>query len=243
MARAPRLALAGELHYLIQRGHNGQAVFADDQDRTTYLSMLHDTAVQYGVAIHAYSLLHAEVHLLATPTEAHALSRLMQSLGRRYVAAYNRRHGRSGTLWSGRFRAAPIDGAALGKEALVHVESLPVRAGLVAAAEDWPWSSAAHHLGRRRDPLVAEHMSYWAFGNTPFERELAHADKLGEGVPDGLSESLTAAALRGSALGPAPYRARVELETGHRGPLRPRGRPVGRSGLKNKIVPNKRTKD
>ena len=182
MARTPRLALAGELHYLIQRGHNRQAVFADDEDRIAYLAMLRDAAVQYGVAIHAYALLASEVHLAATPPEPEALSRLMQSLGRRYVAGHNRRHGRSGALWSGRFCAAPVDGAALGEALLVHIESLPVFAGLAGAAPEWVWSSVRHHLGRQRDPLIAEHTAYWALGNTPFERELAHANKLSEGV-------------------------------------------------------------
>ena len=153
MARSPRLALAGELHYLIQCGHNHQSVFADDHDREAYLSMLCAAALQHGVAIHAYALLQSEVHLLATPVAAQSLSRLMQSLGRRYVAAYNRRHERSGTLWAGRFRAGLIDGAAFGADALIHVELLPVRLGLAACAADWPWSSAAHHLGRRRDAV------------------------------------------------------------------------------------------
>ena len=226
MARSPRLALAGELHYLIQRGHNQQSVFADDHDREAYLGMLRDAARQYGVAIHAYALLQSEVHLLATPADAHSLSRLMQSLGRRYVATYNRRHARSGTLWAGRFRAGLIDGAALGADALVHVESLPVRAGLAASAADWPWSSAAHHLGRRRDPVVSEHPAYWALGNTPFERQLAHAHRLRVGPQSALAEELQAAAMQGRALGPTPFSARIATQSGLSLQRRPRGRPA-----------------
>ena len=150
MARQPRLSLPGELHYVIQRGHNRQGVFEDDADRETYLKMLGDAADQYGVAIHAYALLLSDVHLLATPPAAESMSRLLQSLGRRYVAAINRRHARVGTLWAGRFRAGLVDGSSLGAQALVALETVPVRLGLVAAAEDWHWSSAAHHLGRDR---------------------------------------------------------------------------------------------
>ncbi len=131
MARAPRLALAGELHYLLQLGHSRQRVFEDDHDREAYLAMLREGAAQYRVAIHAYAMLDSEVHLLATPAEADALGRLMQSIGRRYVGAFNRRHARSGTLWQGRFRAAVIDGAALGHDATLQVELQPVCAGLV----------------------------------------------------------------------------------------------------------------
>jgi putative transposase len=226
MARAPRVAVAGELHYLLQRGHNRQGVFADDLDRETYLAMLRDAARHHGVAIHAYALLDAEVQLLATPRSAESLSRLMQSLGRRYVAAFNRRHGRSGTLWEGRFRTCVVDGASLGAQALVHVESLAARVGLVSAADEWPWSSAAHHLGHRRDAVVTEHSAYWSLGNTPFERELAHANMLREGLLAALTERFDHAVTQGRALGPAHFSARIEERTGIPQHARPRGRPA-----------------
>lgn len=232
MARAPRLALAGELHYLIQRGHNQQAVFADDHDREAYLAMLRDAAAQAGVAIHAYALLPAAVHLLATPAQGQSMSRMMQSLGRRYVGATNRRHGRSGTLWEGRFRAGLVDAALHGADALVHIECLPVRAGLAAAAADWPWSSAAHHLGHRRDPLLVEHPSYWALGNTPFERELAHAHRLSEGISGAMAEAFVRTAMRGQAMGPGAFAARIEIQSGLSLAAKPRGRPPLRVGRK-----------
>ena len=239
MARAPRLALAGELHYLLQRGHNRQGVFSDDVDRDAYLSMLLDAAAHYRVAIHAYALLDGEVHLLATPGETSSLSRLMQSLGRRYVAAFNRRHGRSGTLWEGRFRAGLIDAASLGLEAMVHVESVPVQAGLVGAADEWRWSSAAHHLGHRRDALVTEHPAYWALGNTPFERELAHAHRLRDGLPESLAKRLESTVMQGRATGPAHFKALIEERSGVPQQPRPRGRPA-RDAIqaKDKSAPN-----
>jgi putative transposase len=229
MARAPRLAATGELHHLMQRGHNRQSVFVDDHDREVYLRMMQDAAVHCDVAIHAFALLDAEVHLLATPHRAESLSRLMQSLGRRYVAAFNRRHGRSGTLWEGRFRASVIDGASMGADALVHVELLPVRAGLATAAGTWRWSSAAHHLGRRRETLLVEHAAYWELGNTPFERELAHADRMSAGLPAGQTERFDRALMQGRALGSAQFRARIGQQTGVPQVTRPRGRPPNSS--------------
>jgi len=235
MARAPRLALAGELHYVFQRGHNHQSVFADDQDREIYLQMLHSAAGHCGVSIHGYALLPSEVHLLVTPSAADSLSRLMQSLGRLYVARFNLRHGRNGTLWAGRFRAGLIDSTTLGAQALVHVESLPVRMGLAASAAEWHWSSAAHHLGQRRDPVVTEHSAYWSLGNTPFERELAHAHILKEGLPSAVADGIEAAANRGRAIGAVQFIARVAAKSGV--DLRPkrRGRPI--HGV-DKPVPN-----
>jgi putative transposase len=225
MARPPRLALAGELHYLLQLGHSSQRVFADDHDRNAYLAILREAAVQYRVAIHAYAMLESEVHLLATPTERDALGRLMQSIGRRYVGAFNRRHARSGTLWQGRFRAAVIDGATLGHDATLRIELLPVSAGLAATAAEWAWSSAAHHLGQRHDPLITEHMSYWTLGNTPFEREHAHAHRLREGLGAEVAADIERAVRQGRPAGSAPFLGRVEERTGRPLHVKARGRP------------------
>ena len=235
MARRPRLSFAGELHYVLQTGHNGQAVFADDADREAFLAMLRDAARAAGVAVHAYALLDDAVHLLAVPARSEALGRLMQSLGRQYVAAYNRRHGRSGSLWAGRFRCAPIDATAWGYAAMLEIESAPVAKGLAADAGTYAWSSAGHHLGRRRDPLITDHSAYWAIGNTPFERELVHANHLNDARP---ARSLTfvVAAHQGRPVGDAAF---VDRLSAH-GRVLPhalrRGRP--RRLASKKTVPN-----
>jgi putative transposase len=225
MARLPRLALAGELHQLALRGHNGAAVFVDDRDRTDFSSMLRQAAQELGVAVHAYALLDTEVRLLATPARDGSLGRLMQSLGRRYVLSFNRRHDRRGTLWEGRFRSSIVDAAGWLFDATVLVEDLPVRSGLVAAAGDWPWSSAAHHLGRRPDPLVTEHGAYWRLGNTPFERELAHARMLAMGVPAERAGALELALQKGHAVGDGVFLAKLRERTPRPLTARPRGRP------------------
>lgn len=225
MARLPRLALAGELHQLALRGHNGAAVFVNDSDRADFLSMLRQAAQELGVAVHAYVLVDAEVRLLATPARDGSLGRLMQSLGRRYVLSFNRRHGRRGTLWEGRFRSSIVDAADWLFDATVLVEDLPVRSGLVAAAGDWPWSSAAHHLGRRPDPLVTEHGAYWRLGNTPFERELAHARMLAMGVQAARAAALDSALQKGHAVGEGAFLAKLRERTPRPLTARTRGRP------------------
>ena len=226
MARKPRLSVAGELHYVVQTGHNDQAVFADDADRIAFLAMLHDAARANGVTVHAYALLDNAVHLLAVPALGESLGRLMQSLGRQYVAAYNRRHGRSGSLWAGRFRCAPIDAAAWGYAAILEVEVAPVASGLAAEAGAYAWSSARHHLGRERDPLISEHSAYWAIGNTPFERGSVHAIKLAEAQPSPANSSLAKAARQGRPVGDAVFVHRVTQAAGFvAGATAPRGRP------------------
>lgn len=225
MARLPRLVLPGQPHHIIQRGNNRQAIFVDDKDRQHFLATLRECALTHQVAIHAYVLMDNHVHLLATPQQQDGLSRMMQSLGRRYVGWFNHRHGRSGTLWEGRFRAALIEGERHLLACARYIELNPLRAGIAVDAGAYPWSSCAHHLGRRRDALVTEHPMYWALGNTPFEREAAYCELLEQGLSDAEVAALTASALKGWPLGSAGFLQGLAAQVDRPTAPRSRGRP------------------
>ncbi|MEO8123735.1 MAG: transposase [Burkholderiales bacterium] len=225
MARLARLSAANQVHLLIQRGNNGETTFIDDDDRASYLAMLRDAALVHKVQIHAYALTENEVVLLATPTDAGGLSRMMQSLGRRYVARFNQRHGRSGTLWEGRFRSTVIEAALYLRDCMCFVELAPVRAGLVHAASDHAWSSARHHLGQVSDPLVTDSPLYWATGNTPFDREVAHQRLLERALTNEQVLAIDQAARKGWVYGSAGFAAALESESSRRAHPRRPGRP------------------
>ncbi len=61
-------------------------------------------------------------------------------------AYWNAQQSSTGHVWQGRFYSCPLDESHLWK-ALRYVELNPVRAGMVARAEMWRWSSAAAHCG------------------------------------------------------------------------------------------------
>ena len=102
MARKPRNIVTGYPYHAIVRGNNRQAIFVDDEDRRVYRSVLQAAAVAHGLAVHAYAMMTNHVHLLATPTRPESLALVMQAVGRQYVRYFNRRHGRTGTMWEGR---------------------------------------------------------------------------------------------------------------------------------------------
>lgn len=225
MPRLPRLILPGQAHHIILRGNNRQAIFFSDHDREQLLKTLAEVAALHQVAIHAYVLMDNHLHLLATPQHEEGLSRMMQSLGRRYVAWFNTRHQRSGTLWEGRFRAGLIESERYFMACMRYIELNPVRAGLCADPEQWRWSSAGHHLGLVRDMLVKEHELYWSLGNTPFEREHAYREFLTQGVSTSECQQLTDAALRGRPLASATFLKPLAAEHKQVVVRRPRGRP------------------
>lgn len=231
MARTARLAVPGYPHHLIQRGNNRQWVFRDDEDRARYLAMLRDGLREQGVALHAWVLMDNHVHLLLTPGEGQALSRLMQRLGTWYAGWFNHRHGRTGALWEGRFKSSLLETDSYLLTCMRYIENNPVRAGMVERAEDFRWSSARHHVGAVVDPLVTDHSLYWSLGNTPFEREAVYRALLHEAHAEEAS-GLSRAFLRGQALGSEGFLARMSEGAGRSLQPAKRGRPP------RKPVPN-----
>ena len=105
MARRMRLVFPGVALHLVQRGVDRTACFHAEADYLVYLSQLRHLSAQHGCAIHAYCLMTNHVHLLLTPNTAQSCTALMRDLGQRYVPYFNSRHGRTGTLWEGRYRS------------------------------------------------------------------------------------------------------------------------------------------
>src|SRR5690606_1288013 len=94
--------------HVVQRGHNRQACFYADEDYRFYIQSLNDARQRYDVAVHAYCLMTNHVHLLMTPMTTSGISRVMQSVGRKYVQYINKTYRRSGTLWEDRHKAGLI---------------------------------------------------------------------------------------------------------------------------------------
>ena len=219
MARLPRLALGGHTHYLIQRAHGSVAVrgaFVDDVDRQAFLAALHEAAVAEQVQIHAFALLPHELQLLATPSTGGALGRLMQALGRRYVSAYNRRHGHHGSLWDGRFRCAVVEPGATRLGLMRLVDGQSAEPGI---------TSAQAHAGGPREPCLTDPPELWPLGNTPFEREAAYGALLATGLSATQADAWRRAAMGGWVIGSTAFADEVAGRSAR--PARPRmpGRP------------------
>ena len=226
MARLPRLTLPGYPHHVIQRGNNRQAIFTSPADYQTLLDLLRINAEKFGVAIHAWVLMTNHFHLLATPQTADALPQMMQAVGRSYVRYFNDLQGRTGTLWEGRYKSTLIQTDRYLLACMAYIDLNPVRAGLVAQAADYAWSSHGHYIGRKTDKLITPHPLYWELGNTPFAREAAYADLVRAGVSDQQRADLTQSALSGWALGEDDFVADLQKKTARRVAKGLAGRPV-----------------
>ncbi len=230
MARLPRLSVPGYPHLLVQRSVAGQPAFLADTDYQFMLSELRSLSHRHDVAIHAYALMPDQFHLLVTPSDARALSLAMQALGRRYVRDFNRRHGRSGTLWQARFRCTVIDPDNFLVPCSLFVELGPSRAQRVDDAKQYPWSSLPHHLGLQTDPVINEHAEVWKLGNTPFERQAEYRRLVDAGLAEPQVARIRNAVEHGWALGDGSFLRELSSKTERRLAPLPVGRPRRSAG-------------
>jgi len=236
MARQPRLTVAGYPHHIIQRGNNRQAIVRDDADRERLLGLWLEYSRQFKVAIHAWVIMDNHFHLLATPETGDGLPMMMQAVGRAYVRYFNLRHGRSGTLWEGRYRSTLIESERYLLACMVYIDLNPVRAGMVAQPADYRWSSHRHCIGQASDKLVSPHALIWGLGNTPFAREAAYAALVDAGLNPVQQTQLTQSTLSGWALGSAEFLQDLGASTPRRlQPGKP-GRPAKR--VRDESVPD-----
>lgn len=174
MPRRPRVLLADYPLHIVQRGINREPCFFTDEDYYCYLHWLEESARACGCAIHAYALMTNHVHLLLTPKEDGAPSRLMQSLGRRYVQYANRFYRRTGSLWEGRYKSSVVQAESYLLACQRYIELNPVRASMVVDPGQYTWSSyRANGLGQT-DVRLTLHEIYLSLGKDGGERQVAY---------------------------------------------------------------------
>jgi len=225
MARLARLIIPGQVHHVVQRGNNGQPIFLRPQDYETMLELLHAQLQKLDIAVHAYVLTPNQFQLLLTPHGESSLQQLLQGLGRSYVRYFNQAHGRTGTLWDGRYRSTVLQAERYLLPCMVYMDLQPVRLGLVHQADAYAWSSHGHYIGRRVDRLVQPHALLWDMGNTPFAREASYQAQV-NAADDALARAVLASATqKGWALGDPAFLATMQKETPRRVAPLPAGRP------------------
>lgn len=174
MPRQPRYFVPDIPQHVIRRGVDRQAVFFQPDDYGLYLDSLGDAAAQYECQIHAYVLMTNHTHLLVTPATGQSLPLLMQAMGRSYVQTLNKRYNRTGPLWQGRYKACLVQDDRYLLTCHKYIEFNPVRAGLVPAPGDYPYSSFACNATGKANALITTHPVYESLANEPKHRQAAY---------------------------------------------------------------------
>ena len=225
MARLPRLSMIGTPQHIIQRGNNRQVCFASEEDLACYARWLTEYAQKYRVEIHAWVFMTNHVHLLVTPQENHAISNMMQAIGRRYVRYFNREYQRSGTLWEGRFKSCLVQTAHYFLQCQRYIELNPVRANMVADPADFAWSSYQCHGLGKVSAMHTPHAEYIALGASEKNRQSLYRDQFKVYFENELLIDIRESVNKGLVLGNAHFKDQVETLCKQRVRAAKRGRP------------------
>jgi len=158
--------LVGHTQHVIIRGNNCEPIFYADEDYQFYLEKLKQACKKHQCKLHAYVLMTNHVHLLITPYKKEGISKAIQMLGRYYVQYFNHTYQRTGTLWEGRYKATLIDSEYYALACYRYIELNPVRAGMVASPEEYPWSSYHRNALAENNKLLVSHALYKALGRS-----------------------------------------------------------------------------
>ncbi len=228
MPRKLRFFLPDIPVHVVQRGRSREAVFFDEEDYKAYLTWLLDAAEKYQCRIHAYCLMTNHVHLLLSPTDPDGVTRLMQFIGRHYVPYINRKYGRSGSIWEGRYKSSLVDAESYLLACMRYIELNPVAANMVSNAALYPWSSYQRNAEGKADRLVSPHAVYQSLGSGK-SRLRAYADLFSAHQDDisKINDEMRKSWQTGTPLGGDRFRTQVEQALGQKVGQARRGRPAG----------------
>ena len=162
MARPLRIEFPGAVYHVTSRGDRREPIFVDDVDRRALLDVLASGSERFDGCALAWCFMGNHYHFVLQTRQPN-LSLLMRHINGVYTQRFNQRHRKVGHLFQGRFKAVLVDRDSYLLEVCRYVELNPVRAGMVAAPGDWPWSSYAALTGQAPCPPWLDQQAVWGY--------------------------------------------------------------------------------
>lgn len=210
MPRSARMVSVTGVYHAMIRGINRQDIFLDREDRVMFLEKFSAVKERSECSVYAYCLMSNHVHLLiAERTET--VGQIIKRLGSSYVYWYNKKYGRVGHLFQGRFHSEAVESEAYLLAALRYIHQNPVNAGMAQGCESYPWSSYHDYMrsGKSTTTLTDTELALEIIGGWPQFTEF-HQEPCGEDfldiddvvrATDALAEELIQQVLAGRTAG------------------------------------------
>jgi REP element-mobilizing transposase RayT len=160
-----RLEVADGIYHVVARGNERRAIYRDAGDRERFLEILRATVERFRWRCLSYCLMTNHYHLLVRTPDPN-LARGMRDQNGLYAQAFNRRHGRDGHLFQGRYRALLVERDEHLLASIAYIVGNPVRAGLCRNPCEWRWSSQRAALGDHPPGMLALDELLGYFGRT-----------------------------------------------------------------------------
>jgi REP element-mobilizing transposase RayT len=181
MSRKPRIHYPGAVYHVILRGNAGDQIFFEDPDRYRLFLILQHAVEKFDCRIHGFCFMTNHVHIVMQ-TGAIPLSRIMQNISLRYTKWINITRSRTGHLFQGRYNALLLDADEYLLELVRYVHLNPVRAGVVAVPEEYPWSGHHAFLGTFTLPWLTTDWVLSQFSGTIKEARKGYSSFVSDGL-------------------------------------------------------------
>jgi putative transposase len=146
--RPHRVFPADSVLHVVNRGNDRRTLFGNAVEYAMFRELLDDSRSRLEMPLLAFVLMPNHWHLVLQPHTAADLSRFLH----RITGIHARRMRRAsdtlgdGHVYQGRYHSRVLETPRRLINAIRYVEANPRRAGLVARAELWPWSSLNERL-------------------------------------------------------------------------------------------------
>lgn len=226
MPRIARAVAPGFPHHVVQRGNNRADVFFSPEDSDVYLYLLKSYADKWNAPVISYCLMTNHVHLLAKPSSAISLRKMMQGVALCYTQHVNRKYKRTGRLWESRYYSCIIDPGSYLWAVARYIEQNPVRSMIVEHPKEYAYSSARAHLDLFQDPVLGEELF------TEGQRH-EYVEFMRSAIPVEQITAIRKSSKTGRPLGTDTFVREIERKLAKRLTVLPVGRPrkIGKPGL------------
>jgi putative transposase len=220
MGRPTRAAEGGLIYHVLNRANARRKIFARDRDYEAFESILEEAVERYETELLAWCIMPNHWHLVVRPLQDGELSRFTGWLTLTHTQRWHaHRHSTgSGHVYQGRFKSFPIQDDEHFLTVCRYVERNPLRAKLVASADDWRWSSLWRW--RHGSAKAKAILSPWPVRRSPDWLSYVNSPQT-EAELSAIRRSVQ----RGSPLGDESWSAKIVKRLGLESTLRPHGRP------------------
>ncbi len=219
MPRRSRCATGQRVFHVLNRAIQDLTVFERAADYEGFCRILAEAIDRFAMRLLAYCVMPNHWHLVLWPCNDDSLSLFM-----RWLTATHARYWRNtresqgrGAVYQGRFKAIAVQHDGHFVRLCRYVERNPVRARLVARAEDWLWSSASRAVSSADRPALTP----WPVDRPDNWCDLLNAPEAAQAL-----DEIRAAVRAGRHYGSPSWRLRTAEALQWRSGLRRPGKPA-----------------
>jgi len=220
MPRHARTDIAGEVYHIVNRANGREFIFSTDDDYRSVIQAVEETLGRYPLDIFSFCIMSNHWHFAVRPREDGDIGRFFGSLTQKVTQRWHAYHHSvgSGHLFQGRFRSFLVQTDPYFIQLMKYVEGNPIRAKLVARAEDWRWGSL--HMRVSDQESAAGILAPW-----PLEYEGDYLCDVNGILSESFLQQVRHSASRGTPLGEEVWTKNIVEKHGLEHTIRPRGRP------------------